>query len=445
MSPNRSAKTTASLTSVQTDRSPLTERSANDQIEQPAPDKPAPEQWAMVEALLQKPAPRAPPSAIEKPATTRDMDKSLTAARPYNELSARPYNDYAARPYSELSARPYTEYSAAPAAVAGPADAVFYGDVSANFINTSTNGIPFSGPPEASRMPNMMGYPPVTPSYDQAVSPAYKSQPVGTKRRLAAMSPEKAPKEDEDLKITEDCDQVREKITSFIENGGMKPGEFIKEMGVNSKTYYTFMKYSGPFKGSTSSIYPAAFHFFRRREKQGLQMPKRRKTSGPPRTFGTHAAAAAAAAAASASAALADQSIVLDGEREDEVPVYDNCDEVRRKINMHLRKASVTPASFLRQLDGQTHSEKKSRSKLQGIQLTRFRAMNGPFAGNTQVIYYSAYVFFEKERLAEGKPKTKHRLDMESEYEADGGIDVKRKEGGSGGTYMLMKKDELEH
>ncbi len=40
--------------------------------------------------------------------------------------------------------------------------------------------------------------------------------------------------------------------------------------------------------------------------------------------------------------------IELDGEDSHEVPVYDTCDTIRRKIRAHLKRDRVTQAGFLR-------------------------------------------------------------------------------------------------
>jgi hypothetical protein len=49
-------------------------------------------------------------------------------------------------------------------------------------------------------------------------------------------------------------------------------------------------------------------------------------------------------------------------------------------------------------------------------------------------VYYGAYVYFEKLRVAEGKPKSAKREKMEVEYGHDGGVD--RKENLDGGGYF---------
>jgi hypothetical protein len=105
----------------------------------------------------------------------------------------------------------------------------------------------------------------------------------------------------------------------------------------------------------------------------------------------------------------------------DSVAVYDTCDEIRRKINTYLQKSTEPQASFLRTLMAQYHTQTKN---IQSVQLQRYRNMKGPDAGNTNPVYYAAYVFFEKERLRTGKAKTETRKKMESIYPH--GMDVER-------------------
>jgi hypothetical protein len=84
----------------------------------------------------------------------------------------------------------------------------------------------------------------------------------------------------------------------------------------------------------------------------------------------------------------------------------DTCDDVRRKINAHLKKPGVAGASFLRHVAAQYHAvSKKPTSR----DLSAFRSKKGPYAGNMSAIFYGAYVHFEKLRIKEGKPKGKKR------------------------------------
>lgn len=50
--------------------------------------------------------------------------------------------------------------------------------------------------------------------------------------------------------------------------------------------------------------------------------------------------------------------IKLDGESDGEVPVYETCDAVRKKINTYLKSSNITRAGFLRAI-GETHPKKK--------------------------------------------------------------------------------------
>jgi hypothetical protein len=131
---------------------------------------------------------------------------------------------------------------------------------------------------------------------------------------------------------------------------------------------------------------------------------------------------------------------VLEGEVDDKVPVYgefpilvacgcrvlmglDTCDDMRRKINAHLKTPGVTGASFLRHVAAQYHAvSKKPTSR----DLSAFPSKKEPYAGNMSAIFYGAYVYFEKLRIKEGKPKGKKRQEMEEVHARNGGLDTKR-------------------
>jgi len=113
--------------------------------------------------------------------------------------------------------------------------------------------------------------------------------------------------------------------------------------------------------------------------------------------------------------------ITLEGEAEVKVPVYDNCDEIRRKVKAYLREPGVTQAGFLREIAKTYLDGRKIQSKV----LNDFLTKKGPGAGNRSAVYYSSYVFFEKIRVRDDKPKSKHRMDMERIYAEDGGMDTK--------------------
>ncbi|OBZ79413.1 hypothetical protein A0H81_00656 [Grifola frondosa] len=98
--------------------------------------------------------------------------------------------------------------------------------------------------------------------------------------------------------------------------------------------------------------------------------------------------------------------IILEGEGEsDGVPVYDDCNEIRRKIRL-LRKTS----------DWKVTHWLKDIGNVNSNSYNRFMKATGPTGGASNGVYYAAYVYFEKVRIAEGKKKTAKRLRNEDEY-----------------------------
>jgi hypothetical protein len=57
-----------------------------------------------------------------------------------------------------------------------------------------------------------------------------------------------------------------------------------------------------------------------------------------------------------------------------------------------------------------------------------FLGKNGAYAGNTSSVFYASYVFFDKLRIRDRKPNSKHRLDMEDIYPQ--GFDTKSRHDG---------------
>ncbi|KAF2758346.1 hypothetical protein EJ05DRAFT_348213 [Pseudovirgaria hyperparasitica] len=216
------------------------------------------------------------------------------------------------------------------------------------------------------------------------------------------------------------CNQVRARINNFLDSGEMKVGEFQKAINVSGPSYRNFMGQNGPYKGANSECYHSAWKFFRLRELRGIPMPRKKQK------VVTAAGEPAPAPSKAEERAQNAKAVQLPGELEDKVPVYDTCDEIRRKIGAHLRSEGITQAQFLRDLMAQYHTETR---KIQSKQLTDFRSKKGPNSGNTSCIYYASYCLFEKIRIAEKKPKSKDRVYMETKY--PGGVDTIRPAGRS--------------
>lgn len=217
------------------------------------------------------------------------------------------------------------------------------------------------------------------------------------------------------MPITDSCDIIRRKINAFLNSGEMKVTEFLREIGVNNNSYGRFMKLKGRYSGVDNQTYGAAFRFFQKRKASGVdEVPKKKVKKEE-------------------MAKKVDVSdIQLEGEENDSVHIYDTCDDVRRKIAAYLREPNITQAGFLREI-GKMFSENKT---IQSKQLKDFQVKKGPLAGNTSSVFYGSYVFFEKLRIKQKKPKSKKRVEMEAAW--DSGIDRSRPQ-----SYIVRKDEEV--
>ncbi|TKX27546.1 hypothetical protein C1H76_0384 [Elsinoe australis] len=99
--------------------------------------------------------------------------------------------------------------------------------------------------------------------------------------------------------------------------------------------------------------------------------------------------------------------IRLDGEEDNICPIFDTCQDIRKKINAEIRR-DTTKAELARIFGAQFNP----LHKISGSQLQRFLDKKGPFGGAESGVYYGAYVFFEKLRMKQGKPESKRRLQV---------------------------------
>ncbi|KAF5610744.1 uncharacterized protein FSUBG_3005 [Fusarium subglutinans] len=197
----------------------------------------------------------------------------------------------------------------------------------------------------------------------QRSSPAKNTTPASGKQRkaelsldeeIAACKPCKA-----DLNDTIDyatfendslpsCNVIRTKLNKLFDSGVMNKAEFCRATGTNSNSLNKFLKQKGPFGGSKSAVWRSAYVWFQQREVMGLQMPDTKKRQ---REESKKDTADRTPSKASTTKALPDISdIHLEGEETDDVSIYDDCDEIRRKINAHMKIPSVTQAQFCRDI-----------------------------------------------------------------------------------------------
>ncbi|KAJ3554702.1 hypothetical protein NM688_g2971 [Phlebia brevispora] len=109
--------------------------------------------------------------------------------------------------------------------------------------------------------------------------------------------------------------------------------------------------------------------------------------------------------AASASAPKSWRDIVLEIDADGSVPVYDDCNEIRRKIRLLQKESDFKITHWLKEI-----------GNINSNSFQRFMKAKGPTGGASNGTYYAAYVFFEKKRIFEGKKKTPTRTRNESQH-----------------------------
>ncbi|KAJ4031044.1 hypothetical protein NW761_013109 [Fusarium oxysporum] len=184
------------------------------------------------------------------------------------------------------------------------------------------------------------------------------------------------------------CNVIRTKLNKLFDSGVMNKAEFCRAIGTNSNSLNKFLKQKGPFGGSNSAVWGNAYVWFQQRKVMGLKMPDAQKRqleeSKKDTVDGTPSKAAA-------TKALPDISeIHREGEETDEVPIHDCCDEIRRKINAHMKVPSVTQAQFCRDIYAQFNAP--TCKGIQSKQLSDFRNSKGSNAGAKSSVFYGAYV-----------------------------------------------------
>lgn len=208
--------------------------------------------------------------------------------------------------------------------------------------------------------------------------------------------------EDTSFNIRWDCNQLRRRMKTYITNSDMNQTQFQKKLDVSAKSYRGFMNAKGPHGGMESNTFPAAHQFFAKREDRGYKQPraKRRKLSD-----------------ADLRKSDADQLPAIPGDKTGAVKVYDTCDDIRTKIDKYLAKTNLTKVAFAREL---SKCQGRGEPDITAAGLSKYQQKSGPLAGNSNRVFYAAYVYFEKLRVKEGKAKSKKRTEMERVHGAKG-------------------------
>ncbi|KAG6971120.1 hypothetical protein JG688_00004561 [Phytophthora aleatoria] len=188
------------------------------------------------------------------------------------------------------------------------------------------------------------------------------------------------------------CNQIRTKIRNFLGTKEMTQTAFPKLCNINSNSYYRFMNLKGPYGGCDNQTYEGAAIFFYRREKKEKADKAKLKALKPQarKRKATEEKEQKTKKLKTGDELLKKiQDVELpDMDEDGSVAVFDDCDEIRKKINFSWGKRSNSLRSFI-------------------------NLKCGAGSGAANVVYRTAYIFFEKKRILEGGKKTKKRLDNE--------------------------------
>lgn len=204
---------------------------------------------------------------------------------------------------------------------------------------------------------------------------------------------------------------IRNELQRYIDRtSGVTVTSVLGELDVSSKSYYKFMNpknYKEPWNACQSETYWQAARFLERKrheKKDKKESGKKRAAVVENTTNDTMPPPPAKKSKADAQA-LMEQIMAYQATDVSETRVYDSCQDIIKKCKEFLAQKGVTKAAFLSTALGGLNSNS----------LGRF-LMTKKQDGAGQLAYRRAWVFFEKKRLMEGKPKSKTRVKHEAQY-----------------------------
>lgn len=145
------------------------------------------------------------------------------------------------------------------------------------------------------------------------------------------------------------CDSIRKKITLFLATKEMTQTAFLSAIGkVNSNSFGRFMKLKGAYNGCDNGTFHGARKFFNRREKRRIADMKAAKEQKKSKAKTVLKKRPLPSPEENSSGEPPSKIVARDIELPDDLPVYDDCDEVRTKIAQCFNKKELSQAGFAR-------------------------------------------------------------------------------------------------
>ena len=194
----------------------------------------------------------------------------------------------------------------------------------------------------------------------------------------------------------------------FLATKEMTLTAFLDLIGCNSNSYGRFMKLKGGDSGSQNGVYWGAHKFFLQRESK----KKGESATMTPTEKKRRAIESAARKGQSEELFAAVEKINLD----ESAPIYDDCDDVRKKSLEFMAAHGISTVEFLRRIGNVNAKSWKD-----------FVIMKGERKGASNSSYVKAYRFLEKLRMHKGEEKSAKRI--KSEKDQPGGFPLKHDNG----------------
>ncbi|KAI0397644.1 hypothetical protein F5Y17DRAFT_414049 [Xylariaceae sp. FL0594] len=213
-------------------------------------------------------------------------------------------------------------------------------------------------------------------------------------------------------------EEVRQRVRNLLDAEIATQHEFAKMLNCSSSSLSWWLSFEGGLGRPTKrggSIFHSAYAWIRQREVAGCKVPERLKRVAPyvpldPKkknstlNGGSRSYVRTRRTSSHRDIIQAEMNcIILDGQEDDSVEIYDSCDEVRRKIEEYLSPANnpgLTPTRFCRDLAQMLAPAADGSVRRVGhSQLAHFRSYRGARSGAKNIVFYAAYVFFEKLRI----------------------------------------------
>ena len=209
---------------------------------------------------------------------------------------------------------------------------------------------------------------------------------------------------------------IRGEITRFLQEKTMSQTAWLSMIGINSGSFRKFMRgnYKDQWSACQNGTYWAAAKFL---EREKIRAKYRKKAENKKRkrdildgvSSGSSSSSSSSRKKARKTAGLLLLQQISAVDLPENVPVYDNCDIIRKKIDRFLIDNVVSQAAFCRAIGG-----------VAGNSLLSFRKYKGKGAGASNSVYPAAYRFFEQKRILEKKTKSKARKEAELNFGAEG-------------------------